>query len=216
MLSKLREPVNGLTHLISAVAAFCGLFFLLALSWGNPVRVIGAGVFGLSLTLMFLASGLYHSVKGSPAVINRLRMFDHAAIFLLIAGTYTPICLLYLSGGWRWGFLGTVWSLAFIGSVVKSFIYDAPRGLTAGVYLVMGWMVVVAINQFLQSVPAAVIFWIAAGGAFYTVGAIGYILKRPVLKPGVFGFHELWHVFVILAGASHYIGIAMAISSASV
>jgi hemolysin III len=213
MLSKLREPVNGLTHLIASAAALLGLIVLILLSWGDVTRLISAGVFGLSLTTLFLASGLYHSIKASPEVIKRLRLFDHAAIYLLIAGTYTPICVQYLNGSWRWGLLGVVWAMALIGIIAKIFTVDAPRWLTTGIYLAMGWMAVIAIHQLVRTMPLTVIVWMAVGGAFYTLGAVGYIIQRPVLRPGRFGYHEVWHIFVILAGASHYIGIANAVAN---
>jgi hemolysin III len=211
MFSGLREPVNGLTHLVAAGAACIGLVFLVLLSRDDTPRLIGAVIFGLSLTTLFLASGLYHSIQGSSELILRLRMIDHAAIFLLIAGTYTPICLQYLSGLWRWGLLAVVWVMALAGIVTKLFKLDAPRAVTTGIYLVMGWMAVVALPSLLSVMPTGVILLMALGGAFYTIGAVGYIFKRPILKPGVFGFHEVWHIFVILAGVSHYIGIALAL-----
>ncbi|MGD8604494.1 MAG: hemolysin III family protein [Anaerolineales bacterium] len=211
MFLNLREPINGLTHLLAAAASLVGSVVLIVLGWSHPAQLVGAAVFGSSLTILFLASGLYHSVRGSQTTILRLRMFDHAAIYLLIAGTYTPICLWYLSGGWRWGLLGIVWAMALTGIVTKVFLLDTPRGLTTGIYLAMGWMAVIALGPLLRSMPPGVMLWMAIGGAFYTLGAMGYIFKRPILKPGVFGFHEVWHIFVILAGASHYIGMALAL-----
>ncbi|MCK4724176.1 MAG: hemolysin III family protein, partial [Anaerolineales bacterium] len=115
MISKLREPVNGLTHLVAAAIALVGLVILVVLGWGQPGKVISLVIYGISLVTLFLASGLYHSVIATPRVLQRLRKFDHSAIFLLIAGTYTPICINLLDGFWKWGLLGIVWGLALTG-----------------------------------------------------------------------------------------------------
>jgi hemolysin III len=212
MISRFREPVNGLTHLLAAIPAFLGWIALIILGWGDSLQLIGACIFGLSLTVLFIASGLYHSVIASAEVIQRLRKFDHAAIYLLIAGTYTPICLQFLDGAWRWGLLLVVWTLAIAGIVIKLRFIDAPRWLNTAPYLVLGWMAILAVPELLSSMPLIVVIWMAVGGGLYTLGAISYLLGWPVLKPGVFGNHELWHIFVILAGASHFAGIAISIA----
>lgn len=215
MPSKLREPINGVTHLLAAGAAFIGTIVLVYLGRDSVANWVGAAIFGVTLTTLFLASGLYHSIQGSAELILRLRMFDHAAIYLLIAGTYTPICLQYLTGGWRWGLLGFVWAMAVAGVVTKILKIDAPRGFTTGIYLAMGWTAVIALGPLLGGMPSSVMLWMALGGAFYTLGAVGYIFKRPILKPGVFGFHEVWHIMVMLAAACHYIGIALALTDSA-
>ncbi len=209
MLKKFREPVNALTHLGAAVAAVPGLVLLLYLGWGEPVKQATLALYGVSLVLMFLASGLYHMVKSTPQVILGLRKFDHSAIYLLIAGTYTPICFYYLEGGWRWGLLGAVWAMAIIGIGIKLFIIKAPRWVTAGIYLIMGWLAVAAGQEIFQALSPAALAWLLAGGVFFTIGAVVYITKWPNFVPNVFGFHELWHIFVILGALSHYILIAV-------
>ena len=215
IFDRLREPVNGITHLAASVFALGGWVILVVLGWGDTLKLVVASVFGLSLTTLFLASGLYHSVVASPLVVQRLRKFDHAAIFLLIAGTYTPITALYLGNAWRWGLLAVVWIIAAAGIIFKLFVIDAPRWLSTGAYLAMGWMAVFAVPELLKSMPPEVVLWMALGGALYTVGAGVYLLEKPNFKPGVFGYHELWHVFVILAGASHFLGIAYALNESS-
>ena len=150
MLSKLREPVNGLTHFFTAIAAIIGLIVLLIVGWGDTGRVISLLVYGISLILLFFASGFYHMVKGKPEVITRLRKFDHAAIYLLIAGTYTPLCWNMFTGFWKWGLLSIIWSLAIIGAGIKVFIVRAPRWVNAGVYLIMGWLVISAASSILK------------------------------------------------------------------
>jgi hemolysin III len=135
MLRRLREPVNGLTHLAAAIAAAVGLILLLWITRESPAKLVAMAVYGLALVLMFSASTVYHLVRAGPRVMAWLRKLDHTSIYLLIAGTYTPICLHYLTGTWRWLPLVIIWSLAIIGITVKLFIIKAPRWVTAGVYL---------------------------------------------------------------------------------
>jgi hemolysin III len=208
MLKKLREPVNSLTHLIAAGVALAGLILLLVLGWGQPGKVISLAIYGLSLTLLFLASGLYHSIQTNPRALQRLRKFDHSAIYLLIAGTYTPICFNMLEGFWKWGMLGIVWGLALAGIGVKIFFIKAPRWVTAGVYILMGWLCILGIQEILAALSIGAIIWLASGGIIFTLGAIVYITKTMDFVPGVFGFHEVWHIFVILGALAHFIMIA--------
>lgn len=208
IFKKLREPVSGLTHLGAAVLALPGVVLLLVLSRGDTAKQLTLLLYGTGLVLMFSSSAAYHLVQSTPRVILGLRKFDHAAIYLMIAGTYTPVCFHYLTGDWRWGLLATIWLLALVGIGVKLFIIKAPRWVTAGIYLVMGWMAIIAIQEILRQMPPAAIAWLLAGGIFFTLGAIIYITKWPNLFPKVFGFHEVWHIFVILGGLSHFIMIA--------
>jgi hemolysin III len=208
MLSKFREPVNGLTHLIAAGVALIGLIVLLLIAKGQPGKMISLLIYGLSLTLMFFSSGIYHSVKANPNALVKLRKFDHSAIYMLIAGTYTPICFNMLEGFWKWGMLGIVWGLALIGIGVKIFFIKAPRWATAGVYILMGWLCIIGIQDILAAMPVGAIIWLAVGGVIYTLGAVIYITKTLNFVPGVFGFHEVWHIFVILGALAHFIMIA--------
>ena len=214
MLSKFREPVNGLTHLITAGAALMGLVVLLVIGWGQPRKVVSLVVYGISLVLLFLASGIYHSVNAKPETMLKLRKFDHAAIYLLIAGTYTPICFNMLDGFWKWGMLGVVWGLALAGIVVKFFFINAPRWVTAGVYIVMGWLSILGVQEILDALPLGAVFWLAAGGVIFTIGAVVYITKKMDFVPGVFGFHEIWHIFVILGALAHFVMMAVYIAPA--
>jgi hemolysin III len=203
---RLREPVNGLTHLAGALLACIGLAVLLATaaSAGRADQLLAFSVFGFSLILLYTASALYHLLPLSPAGVARLRMADHVTIFLLIAGTYTPFCLLALDGGWQVGLLGLVWGLAFLGVLLKLLWMDAPRWLSVTLYLGIGWVAVVAAPALLRSVPAGGIVWVLAGGLIYSAGALVYGLRRPNPVPGVFGFHELWHLFVLAGSACHF------------
>lgn len=207
-IKRKRDPVSGMTHLISAVLAAIGTVVLLYLGRGSLTKEISLLVYGISLVLMFSASATYHLATPGPERLLRLRKLDHSAIYLLIAGTYTPICLYFFSGFWRWGLLGIIWGMALVGVGVKLFIINAPRWTTAGVYLVMGWMAVLAAGEMLRSMPGAALMWVVLGGLFFTLGAVVYITKRPNFYPEVFGFHEVWHIFVILGCLSHFIVVA--------
>lgn len=205
---KIREPFNGISHLVGAALALVGMVVLLVWSGGQANKVVALLVYGLSLVGLFLASGIYHSVGVNPKLNLLLRKIDHSAIYLLIAGTYTPFCLLAFTGFWKWGMLAIIWSLALIGIVVKVFVINTPRWLTAGLYLLMGWLSLTAIGEFLQRLSLPSLGWLAAGGVLYTVGAIIYITRKLDFFPGVFGFHEVWHIFVLLGAGAHFIAVA--------
>lgn len=212
MLKKMREPVNSLTHWAGAVLALAGLIALLIVGWSTPAKIISLLIYGISLIAMFSASATYHMVHAKDKVLLILRKIDHSAIFLLIAGTYTPFCVNAFDGFWKWGMLSIVWTLAVIGIIVKVFYIKAPRWLNAGIYVVMGWLCVGAAGQMLATLPTWVFAWLLAGGIIYTLGAIVYITKVFNFWPGVFGFHEVWHIFVMLAAAAHFVavmGVAM-------
>jgi hemolysin III len=203
---KLREPFNGLTHLAGGLLASVGLIVLLvtAASAGRADQLVAFGVFGFSLIALYAASALYHLLPLSAAGVARLRRIDHMSIFLLIAGTYTPFCLLALDGGWRVGLLGLIWSLALCGILLKFLWMDAPRWLSVVLYLGMGWIALIAAPALFRVVPSGGMAWVLAGALVYSVGALIYGLKRPNPIPGVFGFHELWHLFVMVGSACHF------------
>ena len=207
MLKKLREPVNSLTHWGGAILALIGLTALLIIGWGAPAKVISLLIYGISLILLFSASATYHMVRVKEKALEIFRKIDHAAIYLLIAGTYTPFCVNVFTGFWKWGLLSIIWSLALIGIVVKIYFIRAPRWLNAGIYVVMGWLSIAAAGQMLAALPAWVLVWLIIGGVVYTLGAIVYTTKIFNFVPGVFGFHEIWHIFVLLAAAAHFVAV---------
>ncbi len=208
LINRLREPVNGLTHLFAGLVAASGTAVLLIVEHGNAAREVSLSVYGLSLTLLFGASAAYHLAPLQERGIAVLRRLDHAAIYLLIAGTYTPFCVLAFNGFWKWGLLAIIWSLAVIGIIVKMFIMYAPRWLSAGTYVAMGWLCIGAMGQMLQALPIPVLIWLTIGGFIYTLGAVIYITRTLDFLPGRFGFHEVWHIFVILGALAHFIAIA--------
>ncbi len=204
MKSTLREPISAITHLAAAAVSVFGVLALVILGWGYASKVWTFLVYGISLVLMFTASGTYHMIITNDSILLKLRKLDHSAIYLLIAGTYTPICLAFFEGFWKFGLLSIIWVLAIIGVVVKLFIIKAPRWVTAGVYLVMGWLAIMGVQEIIRSMPIGAIIWMVVGGLFYTIGAIIYITKKLNFVPGKFGFHEVWHIFVMLGAFSHF------------
>jgi hemolysin III len=204
-----REPFNGLSHLLGAILSLIGFVYLMFKGWGDSTRVIAYLIYGISLVLLFSASTAYHLIHASDRVMLVLRKLDHTAIYLLIAGSYTPMCLIFFEGFWRFGMLTIIWGMALVGIIVKLFVIKAPRWVTAGLYLLMGWTCVMAIGEMIRTMPAGAFVWLILGGVFYTVGAVIYITRKLDFKPDVFGFHEVWHIFVILGAASHFIMIAV-------
>jgi hemolysin III len=212
MLKKLREPVNGLTHFFAAVVAAIGLIALIILGWRSVIKEISLSVYGTTLILLFAASATYHMVKAKPKIIEKLRKLDHSAIYVLIAGTYTPFCVVMFQGFWKWGLLTLIWSLAVIGVAIEVIMIKAPRWLRTSVYIMMGWIVLAAIGEMLKVLPIGALVWLLAGGVIYTLGAVIYATKKFDFFPGKFGFHEVWHIFVILAALTHFIAIAVYIA----
>lgn len=207
MISKFRDPVSGLIHFFSAVLAFAGLVILLILTQGQGLKQLSMAIYGVSLVTLFTASAVYHLANPTKTALIKLRKFDHSAIYVLIAGTYTPICINFFSGFLRYGFLALIWGIALAGVIVKLFVINTPRWVTAGIYLVMGWMAVLVVKPMLQSMPAPALWWLLAGGLTYSIGAVIYITKKLDFWPGIFGFHEVWHVFVSLAALCHFVMI---------
>ena len=207
MIRKFREPVNGFTHLGGAIASAGGLVALLIIGWQSIEKIVSLFVYGLSLISLFAASATYHLADVRPKIQETLRKVDHSAIYLLIAGTYTPFCINAFTGFWRWGMLSIIWSLAFIGILVKVFTVNAPRWLSAGVYVVMGWLCIAALGEMLVVLPTFALTWLIVGGIIYTLGALVYITKIMNFWPGKFGYHEVWHIFVLLGAAAHFVSI---------
>jgi hemolysin III len=207
MFSKLREPVNGLTHLGGAIAALFGLIALLIVGWSGTAKIVSLLIYGLSLIVLFSASATYHLANVKPNVQEVLRKFDHSAIFVLIAGTYTPFCVNAFTGFFRWGLLSIIWAIALAGILVKVFYVGAPRWMNAGVYVVMGWLCVSAAGQMPAALPVSAMVWLIVGGMVYTLGAVIYATKTFNFIPGKFGFHEVWHIFVLFGALAHFASV---------
>jgi len=198
--------MSGLTHGLGAAGAVVGLILLLMRA-ASPLRPWHLGtfiVFGLGMFGLYLASALYHLVPYGPVRTRRLRTLDHIMIFVLIAASYTPICLVPLRGPWGWSIFGAVWAIALAGAALKLFWLAAPRWLSTGIYIAMGWLVLVGVVPLVQNLTPGALSWLAAGGVAYTVGGVVYALKRPDPWPGFFGFHEIFHCFVLAGTFCHF------------
>jgi hemolysin III len=198
------RPWSALTHALGAVLAVLGTLFLV-LNVRTAREVLGFGVYGLSMIGLYTASSLYHCLHTGVSGRRRLRKLDHCSICLLIAGSYTPICLLVLWEGCGPVLLAGVWGFAAAGVLLSLVWITAPRWLSAGVYLAMGWLCIFAIKPLICSMSPTALFWLAAGGVFYSVGGVLYALKWPGRNNPRFGCHEIFHVFILLGSACQYI-----------
>ena len=200
------EFANALTHRAGAVASAVGALFLAAMAarHGNAWQLAGAIVFGASLVLLYVASTLYHA-STDVVVRGRYKVFDHCAIFVLIAGTYTPFTLVGLRGDGGWKLFAAVWTLAAAGVVFKLFFTGRFKGVSTAIYLGMGWMVLTAVGPFLRNVSPATIAWLLAGGVAYSVGTAFYMSRRPYA-------HAIWHGFVLLGSVCHFVAVTQEVT----
>lgn len=205
----LREPFSGLSHLAGAVGALAGFVHLMYLAGGRPIHSVAFAIYGLSLLGMYACSACYHLLPVSGEALIRLRKADHIAIYLLIAGTYVPICVLALQGPWGTAMVAVEGTLAAVGIVATIVFKGGPSWLRATLYVAMGWLAIVAIGPLRQSLPSSAIQWLLAGGILFTVGAVVYSANKPHLVPGKFSAHDLWHLFVIAGTACHYVLVSV-------
>jgi hemolysin III len=192
------ESINALTHGLGAVLSLAGLVVLVVMAgrYGDAWHIVSCTIYGVTMVLLFSSSTLYHSFR-SERVKHIFRIIDHASIYLLIAGTYTPFVLVSLRGGWGWSLFGVVWGLALAGIVFQIFFVSRFRLLQTLIYLAMGWLAVIAIKPLLTSVPLPGLIWLLAGGLSYTVGALFYLWKK------LHYHHAVWHLFVCFALKRH-------------
>lgn len=205
-----REPINGFTHLGGAILSFAGLLALViktTLTSPTIVDITAVIIFGISLVLLYSASATYHLVVASDKVISFLRKIDHSMIFILIAGSYTPFCLIALKGIEGWVTFGIVSGIAICGVVFKMIWFNCPRWLSTSVYIGMGWISVFIIIPLYKSIALGGILLLLAGGISYTIGAIIYGLKPKALKFKNLGFHEIFHIFILIGSLCHYIAV---------
>lgn len=206
-----QEKISYYSHLAGALAAVAGTVYLISAVRSSFAHVAVSMVYGFSIILLFSASAAYHALKQKENEISVWRKLDHMAIFFMIAGTYTPVCYVYLSGHWRWSVIVIQWALVLAGLFLKFFYLKAPRYFSTIIYLLMGWIGIVPIKELLKTMPPQAVFYLFAGGIAFTVGAICYAVKKPVFSP-VFGFHEIFHLFVLLGGICHYLLVATALT----
>lgn len=204
---KIKDPISALTHFIGVILSIIAIFSLInkAYYYGNILHVTAFSIFGISLILLYTASTLYHIFETPKALSNILHRVDHMMIFVLIAGTYTPICLIPLKGTVGLTLLSIIWSAAIAGIFFKIFWMNAPRWINTGIYIGMGWIVVIAIFPLAKVLPFNGIFWLFSGGIAYTLGAVIYGTKWPKFNFKWVGFHEIFHIFVLLGSFCHFI-----------
>jgi hemolysin III len=200
------ELANTLTHGVGVLGAVGGgtVLIVLASLRGDPWKIVGAAVFSATLILLYSASTLYHFVQ-APRVKARLKVLDHASIYLLIAGTYTPFTLVGLRGVWGWSLFGVIWGLAVGGVVFKLFAAGRFKLISTGIYVAMGWMVIIAFGPMLRLLDPAVLIWLVAGGVAYTGGTLFYHNRRLAYA------HAVWHVFVLAGSACHGLAVGLQI-----
>ena len=200
--SNREELINSLTHGTGAVLSLLGLVFLLvrAVQYGTTWHIVSFAIYGVSLIFLYLASTLYHAVSALKWKLL-LKKFDHSAIFLLIAGTYTPFLLTNLRGPWGWSLFGVIWGLTVLGLVLKFLIISRWESASVVLYLAMGWLVVLAVGELIQHVATTNLILLAVGGGCYTVGVIFYLWRKLPYN------HAVWHVFVLAGSITHYFSI---------
>jgi hemolysin III len=196
------ETASMLTHVAGGLFSAVGLVVLViyAAAVHDPRRIVAVSIYGASLVLMYSASSLYHLVN-HPRIKQGLRVLDHAAIYLLIAGTYTPILLISIRGGWGWSLFGVVWGMAVAGIILKLFYVGRFVLLSTGIYIAMGWMVLVAAGPLFAHVPHGGIAWLFAGGIVYTAGVIFFLWEHLPFN------HAIWHLFVIGGSVCHFLAV---------
>lgn len=200
------ERFNTVSHLFGTCLALVGAALLITQSAaeGDVWKIVGLSIYGLSLVLLFLFSTLHHGIDSTPRVNEILRTLDYTSVFFLIAGTVTPLVLVLVRTTFGWAVLGSVWAIALVGIVLRSVWRQLPKYLTNTLFIALGWVPVVLVGSGV-SLPWGALGLMAVGGLFYSVGFVVYVIERPNPRPGVFGFHELWHVLVLLGAFLHYL-----------
>jgi len=208
---KIKDPISGISHLIGALLSLFGTIVLLYFAYQQQdvIKIVSFFIFGFSMLFLYTSSAIYHLFGHSPEEVDVFRKIDHAMIYILIAGTYTPFCLIALKGVWGISTLITIWVLATAGTSTvffKSFWTKVPRWFATSLYLFMSWLVVIVIYPLYKATNMETILWLLIGGVFYTVGAVIYAKKKPNISKD-FGFHEIFHILVLLGTMSHFWGI---------
>lgn len=196
------EIANAIVHGIGVGLSITALVLLLAFAarHGDAWRIVSFSIYGATLFFLYMSSTMYHSLA-HPQAKRIFKIFDHASIFMLIAGTYTPIALVTLRGPWGWTIFGLIWALAIGGIIAKVFLIEKYKRLSVLLYIAMGWLIVIAIKPMLTLAPAGLLTWLVLGGLCYTFGVLFYAIKKPPY------FHFIWHLFVLAGSICHFFGI---------
>ncbi|WP_042142880.1 hemolysin III family protein [Paucisalibacillus sp. EB02] len=208
MSTYIREPINGFTHLFGALFSFVGLLALVikaSMDYGSPLVITAVIIFGVSLILLYSASATYHMVIAKDHIIAFLRKIDHSMIFVLIAGTYTPICLISLGGTTGWTLFFVINGLALLGVLYKLIWFKAPRWLSTALYVILGWIIIFFSPSLLEVISSTGMVLLLLGGLSYTVGALIYWLKPKFLEFKHMGFHEIFHIFILVGSLFHFL-----------
>lgn len=208
-IMKVKDPGSAITHFIGMLMTLFATLPLLLKAAKSPdmTHIISLGIFALSMILLYTASTVYHTFNLTDKINKRLKKFDHMMIFVLIAGTYTPICLVALKGPVGTTLLILVWGMALLGIVLKAFWVTCPKWFSSVIYIAMGWTCVLAFSPLLHAIPKNAFLWLLAGGIIYTIGGVIYALKLPLFnkKHKYFGSHEIFHLFCMGGSACHFI-----------
>jgi hemolysin III len=202
--SKPEEIFNSISHGIGALLSIAGLVILVVLASRRRevISIVSFSIYGLTLLALYLSSTLYHSLV-PPKAKKILRIFDHSTIYLLIAGSYTPITLIAMDNPWGWSIFGVVWGLALLGIAMNLINFEKTKKYALALYFVMGWMVVIAVKPMLATVSTGLLLMLLIGGLFYTFGIVFYAAKRIPFN------HGIWHLFVLAGSVSHYLGFLL-------
>ncbi|HNV55958.1 MAG TPA: hemolysin III family protein [Smithellaceae bacterium] len=204
MKVKTQELFNFYSHFAGAVAAIIGTVYLAIAASDSASGLVTALIYGISVVFLFSASTLYHAFKKEENELSFWRKMDRLAIFFMIAGTFTPICYFCLDGAYKWMMIAFQWSLVGVGLISQIFFPGAPRKLYAVIYLFMGWSALFTLKQMLANMSSSQAILLVSGGVSFTIGAIIYAVKKPRMIPGIFSFHELFHIMVLIGGILHY------------
>ena len=204
----IKEPFCGLSHFAGVLLSVAALVLLLILARGRPWHVTSFAIYGASLILLYTASTLYHSLPVGPRYAERLMKLDHMAIYILIAGSYTPVCLIALRGPWGWSLLIAEWCMAALGIAALIFFKEPKPWIRVVLYVCMGWLAVIALGPLREALPPTALTWLFAGGILYSIGTIIFAIDWPHLWPGKFSAHDLWHIFVLGGSACHFVLVA--------
>ena len=206
-ITRIKDPGSAITHFIAMVLAIAAMTPLLVKASQKSGHFLSLLIFILSMIGLYGASTIYHTLDISPKINQMLRKLDHMMIFILIAGTYTPVCMIVLGDRTGWLLLALVWAIAAVGIVINAFWITCPKWFSSLIYIAMGWVCVLAITKILNSMPKAGFLWLLAGGVIYTVGGIIYALKLPFFnsRHKNFGSHEIFHLFVMGGSICHYV-----------
>lgn len=208
MYKNLREPINSITHFVGAGLSFIALIAMLvkvAISAPSVISILSVTIFGISLTLLYATSGTYHGIISTEKVIKFFQKLDHSMIFVLIAGSYAPFCLISIGDKFGFTMFLIMITLAIVGIIFKLCWFNCPCWVDSVMYIGMGWIALFMIKPLAAILPGISLFWLVLGGILYTIGGIIYATKSKKLTIGNWGFHEIFHIFILLGSLSHFI-----------